>query len=51
MILEFEINSNFYEIAKELKIPEICENEFNFDTKKWLCDKSKFKFFLGSKYA
>jgi len=33
LILEFEANSNFYEIIKELKIPEICDNEFNTITK------------------
>lgn len=33
LILEFEVNSNFYDIIKELKIPEVCDNEFNSSSK------------------
>ncbi len=33
LIFEYEVNTNFFEIVKELKIPEVCDNEFNFSTK------------------
>lgn len=33
LILEFEVNANFFEIVKELKIPEVCDNEFNSSAK------------------
>jgi hypothetical protein len=33
LILEFEVNTNFYNIIKVLKIPEVCDNEFNFSTR------------------
>lgn len=33
LILEFEVNTNYYNIIKEFKIPEVCQNEFNFSTK------------------